>query len=248
MLTPFQVAASSRTRVVDSETSDVWPPMIPAMPEGPLRSQTRTVSASKARSTPSSVVIFSPFRRSPDDQPALRHLIEVERVQRLRREQHHVVGDVDDVVDRPLARRGEPRLQPRRRGAKRHLGEHPGGEARTELRNLDGDRRVVRRLALAGGLGILLPRRLGQWSAAERVHLPRHPVDAEAIHPVRVDLELEDGLGNRQDLGKRSTGRQSLNRPVRPRSRRRGGATARLFRRRRRPAQAPPPRGSFRRR
>ncbi len=34
--------------------------MIPAMPEGPLRSQTSTVSSSKLRSTPSRVVIFSP--------------------------------------------------------------------------------------------------------------------------------------------------------------------------------------------
>ena len=60
MLTPFQVATSSRTRVVDSETSDAWPPMIPAMPEGPSRSQTSTASASKVRSTPSSVVMRSP--------------------------------------------------------------------------------------------------------------------------------------------------------------------------------------------
>ncbi len=60
MLVPFQQATSSRTRVVASETSERWPPMIPAIPEGPSRSQTSTVSASKLRSTPSSVVIFSP--------------------------------------------------------------------------------------------------------------------------------------------------------------------------------------------
>ncbi len=60
MFTPFQLATSSRTRVVESETSETWPPMIPAMPEGPLRSQTSTVSESKVRSIPSSVVIFSP--------------------------------------------------------------------------------------------------------------------------------------------------------------------------------------------
>ena len=60
MFTPFQVATSSRTRVVESETSETSPPMIPAIPEGPLRSQTSTVCESKVRSTPSSVVIFSP--------------------------------------------------------------------------------------------------------------------------------------------------------------------------------------------
>ena len=60
MLVPFQFATSSRTRVVSSETSEDWPPMIPAIPEGPFSSQTRTVSASKVRSTSSSVFIFSP--------------------------------------------------------------------------------------------------------------------------------------------------------------------------------------------
>ena len=34
--------------------------MIPAIPEGPFSSQTRTVSASKRRSSPSRVVIVSP--------------------------------------------------------------------------------------------------------------------------------------------------------------------------------------------
>ncbi len=60
MLVPFQFATSSRTLVVSSETSETWPPMIPAIPDGPSLSQTRTVSASKVRSTPSSVVIVSP--------------------------------------------------------------------------------------------------------------------------------------------------------------------------------------------
>ena len=60
MLTPFQVATSSSTPVVVSETSETWPPMIPATPEGPFRSQTRTMSSSKVRSTPSRVVNFSP--------------------------------------------------------------------------------------------------------------------------------------------------------------------------------------------
>ena len=60
MLVPFQLATSSRTLVVPSETSETWPPMIPAIPDGPLRSQTRTVSGSSRRSSPSSVVIVSP--------------------------------------------------------------------------------------------------------------------------------------------------------------------------------------------
>jgi hypothetical protein len=60
MLVPFQLATSSSTRVVPADTSETWPPMIPAIPVGPSLSQTRTVSASRVRSTPSRVVIFSP--------------------------------------------------------------------------------------------------------------------------------------------------------------------------------------------
>ena len=36
MLVPFQLATSSRTLVVSSETSETWPPMIPAIPVGPV--------------------------------------------------------------------------------------------------------------------------------------------------------------------------------------------------------------------
>ena len=116
MLVPFQFATSSRTRVVSSETSETWPPMIPAIPDGPSRSQTRTVSASKVRSTPSSVVIVSPSRGGAHDQLAVGDPVEVEGVQRLRGQQHHVVGDVDDVVDRPLPGRG--RAAPAARAAR----------------------------------------------------------------------------------------------------------------------------------
>ena len=60
MFTPSHVATSSRIRVVEPATSETWPPMIPAMPVGPSRSQTRTDSESNERSAPSSVVIRSP--------------------------------------------------------------------------------------------------------------------------------------------------------------------------------------------
>ena len=66
--------------------------------------------------SPSSVVIFSPSLGGADDELAVGHLVEVEGVQRLGGQQHHVVGDVDDVVDRPLAGGDQPRLQPERRG------------------------------------------------------------------------------------------------------------------------------------
>ena len=48
----------------------------------------------------------------PDVDPAGDEQVEIERVQRLARGEHHVVRDVDDVVDRTLARRGQALLQP----------------------------------------------------------------------------------------------------------------------------------------
>ena len=81
----------------------------------PSASSITTMSGSSVRSTSSSVVIVLAVVRAPDDQPAARDEVGVERVHRLAAEQHHVVGDVDDVGDRPLPRGHQPRLQPRRR-------------------------------------------------------------------------------------------------------------------------------------
>ena len=67
--------------------------------------------------------------RAAHHQPSARDAVEVERVQRLPGEQHRVVGDVDDVVDRALARGHQPRLQPRRRGRDAHVLVHARGEA-----------------------------------------------------------------------------------------------------------------------
>ena len=96
-------------------------------------------SASSVRSTSSSVVILSPGAGAAHGEPAAGDEVEVERVQRLAREQHRVVGDVDDVVDRALAGGAQAGLQPRRRRADRHVLEQPGGEARAQLRVLDDD-------------------------------------------------------------------------------------------------------------
>ena len=87
MFGPTQVAASISTRVVLSETSEIWPPMIPAMPLGPSPSQTSATSELKRRSTSSSVIIVSPSRRAAHHDPPAAHLVEVEGVQRLRRVQ-----------------------------------------------------------------------------------------------------------------------------------------------------------------
>ena len=60
MFGPSQLAASISTRVVDSETSERWPPITPAIDVGPCASSITTTSGSSVRSMSSSVVIRSP--------------------------------------------------------------------------------------------------------------------------------------------------------------------------------------------
>ncbi len=124
-------------------------------------------------------------------------------MQRLRGQQHHVVGDVDDVIDRPLAGRDQAALEPQRRGADRDVLEHAGGEARAKLRHLNRDRGVVVDLVAARRLRVGLPGRRGERRGGDRMRLAGDPVDAEAVDPVRVHLELEHRLGDGQDVRER---------------------------------------------
>ncbi len=59
---PFQLAASSATRVVVSVTSERAPPMMAAIEVGPSSSQMTRRSGSRVRWTPSRVSIVSPSR------------------------------------------------------------------------------------------------------------------------------------------------------------------------------------------
>ena len=122
MLGPFQVAASISTLVVASETSERAPPITPAIEVGPSSSQITTTSPSSRRSSPSERGdrLALARRGAP---AAARPLTcrQVEGVQRLAGQQHHVVGDVDHVGDGALAGGHQARLQPRRRGPDAHV-------------------------------------------------------------------------------------------------------------------------------
>ena len=117
MFGPTQVAASISTRVVLSETSEIWPPMIPAMPLGPSASHTERHRESKRALHTVERRPSSRRRCARRTTIASRDLVQVECVQRLAVREHHVVGDVDDVRDRPLAGGQEALLEPQRRGA-----------------------------------------------------------------------------------------------------------------------------------
>ncbi len=144
--------------------------------------------------------------RAPHDEMAAGHEVEVERVHRLAGGQHHVVRDVDDVVDRPHAGRGEPRLEPLRRRADVDVLEQPRGEARAQVGDLHLDLHAGH---LAGRARIVAPGRRRQRRPAERVHLARDAVDRQAVGPVRRDLQLEHVGGDRQHVGERRADDQS---------------------------------------
>ena len=146
MLTPFQVATSSRTRVVESRDLGDLAAHDPGDPGGPVAvADQDRLGVEGALDAVEGGHPLAVARRA-DDQLAAGHLVEVEGVQRLAGQQHHVVGDVDDVVDRPHGRRAIRR-------AFSHSGDGPivtsvntrAREPRAELRDLDGDRGVVGR-------------------------------------------------------------------------------------------------------
>ena len=140
------------------------------------------------------------------DQLAASDPVEVEGVERLRGQQHHVVGDVDDVGDRALPGGHQPGLEPGRRRAHVDIGEDARGEPGAEVGHLDLDRGVVGGLPVSGRLGVLGPGRWRQLGAGDRMNLACNPVDPEAVDPVRVQVQLEHSLGDRQHIRQRRAG------------------------------------------
>ena len=127
--------------------------------------------------------------RAPHHDPPPGHLIVVEGVQRLAQLPHHVVRDVDQVIDRTEAHGAQPLGEPWRRGPDRQAGDDPRAEARAQVGGLDldgGER---------GGLGLpFLHGHLGKAErrAGEGGHLAGHAHHRQRIRPIRGDLDLED--------------------------------------------------------
>jgi hypothetical protein len=74
-----------------------------------------------------------------DNNPPLLQFCQVERVQRLAVFHHHIVRDVDDVVDHGNADRPQPILQPGRTGFDLHAANHASDIARAKVGAFDDD-------------------------------------------------------------------------------------------------------------
>ena len=123
--------------------------------------------------------------------------------------EHHVVGDVDHVRDRPLARGREPLLEPQRRWPDLHVLEHPRGEAQADL-GIDLDRRVVLGPVVAQRVGLGRAGVLGQQGPGDGVDLAGDSVDGHRVGPVGGYLELEHLVCDGKVVGERLPDRQPV--------------------------------------
>ena len=192
-------AASRATAVVPSWISLDAPPMTPASaraasPPCPAMTPTR---AGSVRSTPSSVVSFSPGRDQRTTSFPAGHAAEVEGVGRLAHLDHHVVGQVHHVVDRADPHELEPVAQPER-------ARHPPsrrGRARRSARTGRAPRSATSSEPRPPGPS--RPRKSAsgpQRQAVQGRHLASHAVDVHAVDAVGGDVEVEDGLRPRVSI------------------------------------------------
>ena len=149
-----------------------------------------------SRSTPSSVVIFSPGVASRTTMPATGEATEVERVQRTAAFEHHVVGDVDDVADRPHARETQPALHPVGRLPHRDRRD-PHDEARAAVGRLDDADRAVERRRRRGPASSSVS---GERQTEVRGEIARDADDAHRVGTVGRDREVEHDVVEAEHL------------------------------------------------
>ena len=109
---------------------------------------------------------------------------------RLAQLQHHVVGDVDDVADRPRPPAAQAQPHPQGRGSDGHPVDLTGGEPRAALRILDphGDPRCARSRHGGSRHGV-------QWNVVEGGQVAGHAVDRHGVGAVGGDCHVEHHVG-----------------------------------------------------
>ena len=117
--------------------------------------------------------------------------------------EHHVVGDVDDRVDRSHAGSGQAGRHPRRRLPDGDVVEYPGAEPLAEVRGLDRDGR-----ALGGGWIQLGEHRLpvGERNTELGGQVTGHSGHRQGVGPVAFDVDVEQHIGlDPERIGQRLT-------------------------------------------
>ena len=133
-----------------------------------------------------------------DDDVAALHAGEVKGVHGLAVFQHHIVGDVHDVVDGADAGVPQPFPHPRGRGLDLHVLHHPGSVPGAEVAVLNVDVHQLRN-GTAAALhlrGVQL-----QGTAKGGAGLPCKADNGQAVRPVGGDLKLHYMIVRADDLG-----------------------------------------------
>ena len=141
-------------------------------------------------------------RPRPADADRARQGVEVEGVQRLAEQHHHVVGDVDGQADRTHPDLGQALLHPRRRGGVHVDPTHdPGDVAVAPL--VAVDRRAVGELhgiPAAVGRRDLDVRGVAEAAAGGQRVLARDAAHREAVAAVGRDVDLDHLVGEAEQL------------------------------------------------
>ena len=141
---------------------------------------------------------------TPHDDAAAAQIIEVESVEGLAKLKHHVIGDVDHVVDGAAPGRFEPGVEPGRRPARRSRREQAwprsagrGPEPRIATDNASLWGQLTHGVAALG---------LAYAARGQRGDLARDPQGGKEIGPVRSETEVKDRVADRG--GERRTDRR----------------------------------------
>ncbi len=143
-----------------------------------------------------------------DDDLGAGEFLRVEGVHGLAVFEHHIVADIDDVVDRTQADGGEAALDPLGRGADLHAGDDRGGVERAIVRAGDAHAREQIGARLGGDLG----GREGNLRVAELLLEPCGEFAgdaevAEGVGAVGRNLDVEDGVaGGKHVVDRRAEG------------------------------------------
>ena len=123
---------------------------------------------------------------------ALLELAQVEGVKRLASEVHHVVGDVDHIVDGSGAGGNHTARKPLGAGTNLHVAYHAGRVARAELRVIDAH---VHQIEGVRALLLLDGRKRDVGALVEHGGgLHRHAHHGEAVRTVGRDLAVDHGV------------------------------------------------------
>jgi hypothetical protein len=112
--------------------------------------------------------------------------------------QHHIVGGIDDVVDRPHPRQAQPPLHPIRARRDRYAFDQTEHEARVEFGFLNGQRHAPGERRAAPGN---LKRRRPQTGSRQRRQLARDSDDVGVARQVGRQGDLQHGVAHVLDQG-----------------------------------------------